>query len=338
MFRTSLLHISTVFLIVGFTAVFHAQTSWQLVTDNEAGFSVGFPGQPTYQTAIDPITGGQVEIYKFFYTGRLLRVTFAPLSGAPLTPAKLNKIYGEFSQQVVPQGGSLLRQQKLPDGGRQYDTIVSDSEGTIYGRTRFYIRNSRYYAIAFEMYARSGLNEREAERFLSSFRFLDVSPKGRNISREGALNKRLVPVKWYSLRSPDGDFTAEFPGKPTYQLDASSGASPFYRYHYFYGEDIFQVSYRESPEAVAQPEQALRRAVENYAAPQEGWRILRQERLPDRGYLIESQGVLSGSPFYSRTRLYVRGSRLYYITVLTQSLVGSNERDVSRFFASFRLS
>src|SRR4051812_545224 len=148
MFRTSLLHISTVFLIVSFTAVSHAQTSWQLVTDNEAGFSISFPGQPTYQTALDPATGEQVEVYKFFYTGRLLRVTFAPLSGASLNPAKLSKIHGEFSQQVMPRGGTLLRQQKLPDGGRQYDTIVSDSEGTIYGRTRFYIRNSRYYVIA----------------------------------------------------------------------------------------------------------------------------------------------------------------------------------------------
>jgi hypothetical protein len=65
MFRTSLLRISIVFLIVSFTAVSHAQTSWQLVTDNEAGFSISFPGQPTYQTTIDPATGKQVEVYKF---------------------------------------------------------------------------------------------------------------------------------------------------------------------------------------------------------------------------------------------------------------------------------
>jgi hypothetical protein len=208
----------------------------------------------------------------------------------------------------------------------------------IYGRTRFYIRNSKYYAIAFEMYARGGLNEREAERFLSSFRFLDASYRGRAVKRVDSPSKGSVTAKWYSFRSPEGDFTAEFPGTPIYELDSSSGATPFYRYHFFYGENIFQISYRESPEAATQPEQTLRRAIENYTAATEGRRVLRQERLPDRGYLIESRGVSDGTLYYSRTRLYVRGSRLYYVTVLTQNLSGPNERDVARFFAAFRLS
>src|SRR5687767_8585087 len=66
------------FLIVTSMPASFAQTSWQQVTDSEAGFSISFPGQPTYQTSTDPVTRIQTEVYKFFYTGRLLRITFAP--------------------------------------------------------------------------------------------------------------------------------------------------------------------------------------------------------------------------------------------------------------------
>lgn len=340
--RLSCFILSTHIFILTTSSASFAQTSWQQVMDNEAGFSISFPGQPTYQTSTNPNTAMQSEVYKFFYTGRLLRITFAPLPEPVRTPAELSKVYGELSQEVVPSGGILLRQQKLPDGGRQYDTVAKDSVGTIYGRTRFYIRNSMYYAVAFEMYSQDGLNEHEAERFLSSFHFLSVSPKGKATKREGLLGATVSGksriAKWYPFRSPDGNFTVEFPGKPTYQLDSSpESVDSFHRYHYFYGENIFQVSYREFPEAGTQPEQVLRRAIEIYTAPTAGRRILRQERLPDGAYLIVSQGVTNAVPFYSQTRLYVRSSRVYYVTTLTQDLAGPNNNDLVRFFASFHL-
>lgn len=340
--RRSHLILITLFFIVASSPAFFAQTPWQQVTESEAGFSISFPGQPTYQTSTSTVTGIQTEVYKFFYTGRLLRITFASLPNTVRTPAEVSKIYGEFSQKVVPTGGNLLRQQKLPDGGQQYDTVVNDGKETIYGRTRLYIRDSRYYAVTFEMYARDGLNEREAEHFLSSFRFLAVSPRSNPAKRKNPPRKvdsgKPVAAKWHSFRPPNGAFTVEFPGKPTYKLDSSSGATTsLHRYYYFYGENIFQVSYRESLEAVTQPEQALRRAVEIYTAPLEGRRVLRQERLPDDGYLVESRGVADRAPFYSRTRLYVRGSRVYYVTILTQNMAGPNTSDAARFLNSFRL-
>jgi len=340
--RLSSFILITLFFIVATSSASFAQTSWQQVTDSEAGFSIRFPGQPTYQTSTDLATAIQTEVYKFFYTGRLLRITFAPFPEPVRTPAAFSKVYSEFSQQVVPAGGILLRQQKLPDGGRQYDTVVKDPEGTIYGRTRFYIRNSIYYAVAFEMYSQDGLNEHEAEQFLSSFHFLNVAPRGKATKRNSLLgataSKKSATAKWYSFRSPDGDFTIEFPGKPTYQFDSSpTSADSFHRYHYFFGENIFQVSYREFPEAITRPEQTLRQAVEAYTAHLDGRRILRQERLADDTHIIESQGVSDAVPFYSRTQLYVRGSRVYYVTTLTSGLTGPNNADVMRFFASFRL-
>lgn len=318
-----------------------AQASWQQVIDNEAGFKISFPGQPTYQATTDPTTGLQTEIYKFFYTGRLLRITFAPLSQSVRTPAEFSKAYSDFAHQVVPQGGVLLRQQKLPDGGRQYDTLTDVKDGTIYGRTRFYIRNGRYYAVAFEMYARGRIDERKAERFLTSFSFLDGLPKRRATTRNtlpmehNARNSERA--KWYFYRSPDNDFVVEFPGEPRYQFDQSPGKNPsFHRYQYFYGENIFQISYREEPRARTQPKEVIKRASESYTSSREGWQVLSQLEIAYGGYQIESQGIVDGARVYSRVRLYVRGTRIYYLTVLTPNLTGPNEDDVSRFFKSFR--
>jgi len=105
---------------------------------------------------------------------------------------------------------------------------------------------------------------------------------------------------------------------------------------YFYGENVFQVSYREDQVSSTKPEQLIRKVVEDYTSPREAWRVLRQVQLPDGGYQIESQDTSKGAPFYSRVRLYVRGTRVYYVTALTQDLSGPNKNDVTRFFDSFR--
>ncbi len=177
MSRLSLL-LLIVLLLVSLTSVSSAQTGWQQVIDKEAGFTISFLGKPIYIAETDPATGLQIEIYKFFYTGRLLRITFAPLSGSVRTPSELSRVYSEFANQVVPQNGTLLRQQKLADGGRQYDTLAETKDGTIYGRTRFYLHNGRYYTIAFEMFARDGINERKQSNFSLRLIFLMNSLPG----------------------------------------------------------------------------------------------------------------------------------------------------------------
>ena len=79
MSRIPYISLIALYLIFNFVEVAHAQTSWRQITDGEAGFSISFPGQPTYQTSTDPATGMQIEVYKFFYSDHSLRVTFAPL-------------------------------------------------------------------------------------------------------------------------------------------------------------------------------------------------------------------------------------------------------------------
>ncbi|HEX8495302.1 MAG TPA: hypothetical protein VF658_20995 [Pyrinomonadaceae bacterium] len=341
MSRPLTLRIMVLLLTISLIPVSSAQTTWQQVTDREAGFTISFPGQPTYQATADPATGLQTEIYKFFYSGRLLQITFALLPKSVRNRAEFGRVYSEFTQLVVPSSGILLRQQKLPDGGRQYDTVADTKDGTIYGRTRLYLRNGRYYAIAFEMYAQNRIDEREAERFLSSFNFLDALSKRQVPAYDNFPTKSTVGrsdrAKWYTFKAPSSDFLVEFPGKPSYQLDSSSETSvPFHRYYYFYGENIFQVSYREDPEASTRPEQVILKALRIYTSHRGGWRVLRQVQLPDGGYQVESRGTSDGVPVYSQTRLYVRSTRLYYVTALTQNLVGPNKDDVLRFFESFR--
>jgi hypothetical protein len=53
-----------------------AQINWQRITDQEAGFSISFPGKPTYHQLTNPITGDPTESYSFVYNGHHLQILF----------------------------------------------------------------------------------------------------------------------------------------------------------------------------------------------------------------------------------------------------------------------
>lgn len=317
------------------------QSEWQRNTDQEAGFSISFPGRPTYEESTDPGTGQPLETYSFYYNGTLLRISFSPVIPAPKSALQINKILSDTAGLYATTAGTLLRQEKLQGGGRQFDNLVKTSSGILHLRSRVYIHKGNLFTLSCGSYDESGINEQVAERFFSSLKFIDVLPKGRSQTRikppEEHLSGKTESSRWYRLLAPDKDFVAEFPSKPDYSIDTSFTASPpLHQYRLFYGENLFSVSYRERSKPEVAPEQELKQALKNYHARLEGWELLRQVDMHD-GYIIEHRGMASGHLILARTRLYLRGSRLYYVMSMTKNLAGPNKDDVNRFFSAFRL-
>jgi hypothetical protein len=318
-----------------------SQNTWQQITDGEAGFTISFPAKPIYEQSNDPTLSHQTEKYKFFYNGRYMQIIFASLNKRLQTPADLSDAFAEITR-VQANDGILLRQVKLPDGGRQYDNVTTDATGTAYHRTRVYIRNGRYYALTYSMYANDGIDERDAERFFSAFRFIESrlgSEATARIGKTGTSNIKNTQRKgWYTFNSPDGSFTADFPGKPDYQeFPNTLTGIPDHKYYFHFGENTFIVSYREEPLAATQPQEVMRRTVEGEMENNSQWRELHHVQMRDGGHYIEIQGIVDGMPVFMRTKIYLRGTRLYHISALTQNLTGPNQADVTRFLSSFRL-
>jgi hypothetical protein len=328
--------------LAAFPLLSAAQDRWHKVTDQEAGFTISFPGRPTYEQSADPTLLHQTEKYKFFYSRHLLQIIFAPLDRPVHSPTELSDAFSEITR-VQAGDGTLLRQVKLPDEGRQYDNVTRDENGTAFHRTRVYIRHGRYYAISYSIYATGGLDEREAARFFSSFKFTNHTSINRGPIRRGDLGVRgnvdhAEGLEWYRLNSPEGEFVVDFPGKPEYrEFPNTETGIPDRKYYYHYGENTFIVSFREEPAAVRQPDEVLRRTLERELTNSDGWRVLQHKHLRDGGHYVESQGTVDGIPILMLTKLYLYGTRLYHVTTMTQNLTGPNKEDVARFLSSFHL-
>ncbi len=334
--------IKATFMVLALTTspfVSAAQNGWQRIMDQEAGFTISFPGRPAYEGSTDPETGQPLETYSFYYNGNLLLIAFTPLVPTPRTAQQVNLALSNTAGVYARNAGDLLRQEKLPGNGRQFDNLVKTPSGTLHLRSRVYVRNGMMFTLSCGSYSQDGIDERIAEQFFSSFSFTNDSPKRREVARRNALKKSpegAVSNRWYTLRSLNRDFVVEFPGQPEYSIDRSfTDGIPLHQYRFFYGENFFSVSYRERSEPGATTEQELKQALKNYYTATPGWVLLRQVDLPD-GYLIEQRGVTSGYPIFARTRLYLRGTRLYFVTCMTKNLSGPNKIDVGRFFSSFQ--
>lgn len=319
-----------------------AQNTWETTTDKEAGFTIKFPGQPAYEQTVNPQTGNQSETYKFHFGESFLSITFSPYLKSHRNIADVSRAWAEITHEMS-KSGTLLQQNKLPDGARQYDNLEVTSNGTLQMRTRVYLRNGRHYQLVYGTFALAGINEQVAEQFFSSFNLNNTSASKslltRNRMPRQGRQARIKPFKWYRLRSPSGNFVVEFPGKPEYRLLQNRvNGKPDHKFYFFFGENLFTVTYRDDPQANINPDRALQHALQSYlTADRERWQVTNKAQLPNGGYDIESQGLLNGVPVYMRTQLYIHRTRLYNVTVMTDKLIGPNNTDVHKFFSSFHL-
>jgi hypothetical protein len=336
-------HLRALILVQFFFLSPTAQTVWQPLTDREAGFTVCFPGKPVYEETRLPQSGDPEETYKFQYGENFLWVKFAPLIRVPRNSVELSQAYAEITSEFSNKG-TLVRQEKLQDGGRQYYNISNESAGTLHMLTRIYIHRGRHYQLIYGTFAPAGIDKQVADRLFSSFRFLGVQP-GRAASAHNRLPRKVSRrgaecSEWYVIWGRDGDFTAEFPSKPEYSLTIHPELNTeVHKFHLFFGEDLFTLSYWEIPGAKAHPEQALQKVVDAHVVGEKArGQVLRQMSLPGGGYEVESRGVFNDTILYSRVRFYLRSARIYTLATTTPNMPGLDKDNLDRFFAAFHLS
>ncbi len=319
-----------------------AQIVWQPFTDEDAGFTVSFPGKPSYEEGSLSQNGDPEETYKFQYGDNFLWVKFAPLSGIPHDSVELSRMYAQITRDFS-NAGTLVRQEKLPDGGRQYYNVEDKSSGRLHMLTRVYLHRGRQYHLIYGTFAPAGVDEGLANRFFSSFRFIDPSRRRGAPARTGALNgsSRVGTQRsgWHILRGSDGDFVAEFPGRPEHSVTPQPEiGTDVHKFRFFFGETLLVLSYWEVPEGMSEPGQALQRVVSNHVAGERAkGQVQKQVALPGGGYEVESRAIFNGTLFHSRVRFYLRGTRIYSLTAMSPNSAGFNKDDIERFFASFRL-
>jgi len=329
------------FFLVAVAATAEARVSWRAITDHEGGFTISFPGRPKYQQIPNRQHGFTSESYSFFYQNHDLRITFVPFDPPPRTPAEASAALNNSSAAYTSGFGKLLGQEKLSDGGRQYDNLYSSEGRPGYMRTRLYVRHGNLYTLSCTNDGADSIDERLAERFFSSFRFLEDLPRQRVSPRKRVPRGKARSTgesNWFVQRGPDGDFSASFPGKPEYRLvrDQKSGI-PLHQYLSFFGENHFIISYRDKTASELSPEQVSEQSVRGMVASHPGLQVLRQSRLPGGGYQTELEGIMAGEFARVRMRLFIRNSRVYIVSSTTWNLTGPNAGDVGRFFSSFSL-
>lgn len=343
MLRFLLLHLSALVLAQFLFLAAAAQAVWQPFSDQEAGFTISFPGKPNYEAGGVLQNGDPEETYKFNYGEHFLWVKFAPLTRVPRNSVELSRIYAEITRDFS-KAGTLVRQEKLLDGGRQYYNVVDVSSGRLHMLTRVYLHGGRQYHLIYGTFAPTGINEGLADRFFSSFRFIDFQP-----DRAGLVHRRLPNVnksgvtersRWYVLRGSDGDFVVEFPGRPEYSLMTQPEiGTDVHRFRFFFGDNLFVLSYWKMPKGSSESGQALLRVVNNHVAGERArGQILKRVSLPGGGYEVESQGIFNNLLLHSRVRFYVRGARIYTLTTMTPDTAEPILADLDRFFRSFHFN
>jgi hypothetical protein len=142
------------------------------------------------------------------------------------------------------------------------------------------------------------------------------------------------------LRGTVDDFIIEFPGKPEYSRALlPEVGTEVHKFHFFFGENLFVLTYWEIPRARTRLEETLQRVVSAHVAGERArGEVLKQVRLPGGGYEVESRGVFNNALLHSRVRFFVKDTRIYTLTTMTPNLPGPNKGDVDRFFSSFHLN
>jgi hypothetical protein len=160
-----------------------AQEQWRTIVGPDQDFSVSLPAEPernseiTYQT---PVTGQTITSY----SARMGEAYYFVVNFRDL-PAKAastdrQQVLTEYERGLFLDAWSVVKQEKLPDGGWQYEAVTplqvgfkSPPEARL--RTRVYFRGGRMYTLAVlsrDPNAPAG----QAQRFFSTLRFLKAPP------------------------------------------------------------------------------------------------------------------------------------------------------------------
>jgi hypothetical protein len=174
---TSLIHLSiAVVILTSLVVEAPAQTQWRVFAGPNKEFFISFPGEPKYEAHASSLSDPQLDLYTVIFNKHLLNIGIKELTPAPQTKEQLASAFsGIIKSQldwINKNGGRLFSQQKLADGGLQFDFTALVGDGVVsYNRDRIYIYGTKYYHLRCLALRPEGIDESIANQFLDSFRF-----------------------------------------------------------------------------------------------------------------------------------------------------------------------
>jgi hypothetical protein len=160
-----------------------AREGWYVINGPDGDFTVEFPVLPTSETTVSeqlPFIGRKMFFYSY-KVDEAYMFTFN-YKDLPARAASMDRqqVLTEYERGLFLDAWSVVKQEKLPDGGWQYEAITplqvgfkSPPEARL--RTRFYFRGSRMYTLAV-LSRDPNAPADQAQRFFSTLRFLKAPP------------------------------------------------------------------------------------------------------------------------------------------------------------------
>lgn len=153
------------------------------LTGPDGDFAISFPGVPTHESHVTPqkpFTGQKFESYFYRNNSDSFNLIYKDLpvrEGAPDPKMML----AEYERGLLVDGWLVVSQSSLPDGGRQYESLMDLPGGKITERRRARMQ-SRVYFRGRRMYTLSVMSKDadnftpDATHFFSSLRFPKQPP------------------------------------------------------------------------------------------------------------------------------------------------------------------
>jgi hypothetical protein len=153
------------------------------VSGPDGDFKVEFPAPPASKTTVIqqmPFAGQKMVLYSYSVDGAYM-FTFN-YKDLPVKAASMDRqlVLTEYERGLFLDAWSVVKQEKLPDGGWQYEAVTplqvgfkSPPEARL--RTRVYFRGSRMYTLAV-LSRDPNAPADQAQRFFSTLRFLKSPP------------------------------------------------------------------------------------------------------------------------------------------------------------------
>jgi hypothetical protein len=184
-----------------------AREGWHAINGPDGDFTVEFPAPPTSRITVSeqlPFIGQKMFSYSY-KVDEAYMFTFN-YKDLPAKTASMDRqqVLTEYERGLFLDAWSVVKQEKLPDGGWQYEAVTplqvgfkSPPEARL--RTRVYFRGSRMYTLAVLTSDPNGPAD-QAQRFFSTLRFLKAPPPP-PAPRRRTLNAREVTAARGALKS-----------------------------------------------------------------------------------------------------------------------------------------
>lgn len=152
--------------------------------------------------------------------------------------------------------------------------------------------------------------------------------------------------EWSTFTGPDGDFTVQMPAAPTRETKVTPQryftGQPITIYSASAGEGhLFTVNYKDLPARVVSVDRQLIMAEYERGLFIDAWSVVGREQLSDGGWQYEAVTPLQVGSYRSpprarlRTRVYIRGGRMYTLAVLSRDTNAPADQ-AQRFFSTLR--